>query len=145
MSDLAAPDIAALLGLRAAEEAAISSLALLRRIGEGLPLGALRAVADKVAPDDKAFLFRLVPKATLERRKRGHRLTPDEGARVARLASVWAAAVDVWQDEDLARTFLARPHPLLEGARPIDLVLDNEFGARLVEDILGRLKYGTAA
>jgi uncharacterized protein (DUF2384 family) len=34
---------------------------------------------------------------------------------------------------------------MLEGRRPIDVVPGGEFGARLVTDILGRLKYGSAA
>ncbi len=34
---------------------------------------------------------------------------------------------------------------MAEDKRPVDLVIQNEFGAELVVDILGRLKYGTAA
>ena len=34
---------------------------------------------------------------------------------------------------------------MAEDNRPIDLVIQSEFGAELVVDILGRLKYGTAA
>ncbi len=34
---------------------------------------------------------------------------------------------------------------MLEGRRPVDVVLATDMGARLVEDILGRLKYGSAA
>jgi uncharacterized protein (DUF2384 family) len=34
---------------------------------------------------------------------------------------------------------------MLEGRRPIDVVLANEFGRPLVEGILGRLQYGSAA
>jgi hypothetical protein len=41
--------------------------------------------------------------------------------------------------------FLFRPHPLLEGRRPLDVVLASEFGRPIVEGILGRLKFGSAA
>jgi len=51
----------------------------------------------------------------------------------------------VWGSDDAARAFLFRPHPMLEGQRPIDVVLANEFGRPLVEGILGRLQYGSAA
>jgi uncharacterized protein (DUF2384 family) len=34
---------------------------------------------------------------------------------------------------------------MLDGRRPIDMVLANEFGRPLVEGILGRLQYGSAA
>ena len=71
------------------------------------------------------------------------RLTPEESARVARLASVWAFAKDVWKSDEAARRWLFQPHMMLEDRRPIDVVLASEFGRPLVESILGRLKYGT--
>ncbi|WP_408886808.1 antitoxin Xre/MbcA/ParS toxin-binding domain-containing protein [Lichenicola cladoniae] len=37
-----------------------------------------------------------------------------------------------------------RPHPLLEGQRPMDVVLASEYGRPVVLDILGSLKHGTA-
>ena len=75
----------------------------------------------------------------------GDRLSPEEGTRLARLARIWGMAVDVWQSEEEARSFLFRPHPMVEDQRPIDLVLRNEIGAEMVADILGGLKYGAAA
>jgi putative toxin-antitoxin system antitoxin component (TIGR02293 family) len=145
MSEAAAPEIAALLGLPESPEEPFSALSLIHRVEEGLPVASLHLLAKIFAPDDNSFVFRLVPKATLERRRKQHGLTPDEGDRVARLARVWRATIDVWQDADAARAFLFRAHPLLEGRKPLDLALGNELGARLVEDILGRLKYGSAA
>jgi putative toxin-antitoxin system antitoxin component (TIGR02293 family) len=145
MSEVAPPQIAALLGLQRPQDKPLSALNLVDRIAAGLPVGALHKVAAGFAPHDKSFVFRLVPRATLARRQRSHRLSPEEGERLARFARVWRVAIDVWQDEDAARAFLERPHPLLEGRKPIDLVLANEPGAKLTEDILGRLKYGTAA
>lgn len=88
---------------------------------------------------------RLVPKATYERRKVAHRLSSDEGTRLARVARIWSLALDVWQNDDDARDFLFRPHPMIEDKRPIDVVIQNEFGASMIVDILGRLKYGSAA
>jgi putative toxin-antitoxin system antitoxin component (TIGR02293 family) len=61
------------------------------------------------------------------------------------VARVWGLAVDVWRTEDDAREFLFRSHPMLEDKRPIDVVIQNEIGAELVLDILGSLKYGSAA
>ncbi|HAE48472.1 antitoxin Xre/MbcA/ParS toxin-binding domain-containing protein [Tistrella mobilis] len=122
-----------------------SGFALIARIEEGLPLDTLERVVRLVAPDDARFKYRLVPKATYERRKASKVLSPEQGTRVARLAKVWSAAVDVWRDEAAARDFLFRPHPMLEDELPVDVVLRSEFGAELVIDILGRLKYGSAA
>lgn len=146
MAEIAGSDIASLLGLHhGVHDKPFSALSLIGRIEAGLPVAALQSISDRYAPEDKSFVFRVIPKATLDRRKRTHHLTSFEGDLVARLARIWAVAVDVWQDDEAARAFLFRPHPLLDGRKPVDLVLGNELGAKLVEDILGRLKYGTAA
>ncbi len=87
----------------------------------------------------------IVAKSTLARRlKANERLTPAEGEKVARLARIWAMAKEVWGSEADARRFLETPHPLLEG-RPPREVAESEIGAREVENILGRLRFGAAA
>jgi putative toxin-antitoxin system antitoxin component (TIGR02293 family) len=53
-------------------------------------------------------------------------------------------AVEVWGSGDAARQFMFEAHPLLHGRRPVDVVLENEFGRPAVEGILGRLRYGSA-
>ena len=78
-------------------------------------------------------------------RKRSRRLSTEEGTRLARVARVWALAVDVWGSEEEARAFLFRDHPMLGDRRPIDLVIQSEFGAEMVTETLGGLKYGSAA
>ncbi len=137
------------LGIKASAKGGMSPLTLLDRVGDGLPLSALDRIAHHVAPRDASFPFRLVPRATLARRRKARpdlaRLSPEEGARVARLAEVWTLARAVWGSEDAARAFLNRPHSMLEGRAPIDVVLASEFGRPLVEGILGRLQYGSAA
>lgn len=143
MSPLA--NIADVLGFPIKEVAARSPFGLISRIEDGLPLDALDRVARLVAPGDTQFKYRLVPKATYERRKSSARLSSDEGARLARLARVWGLAQEVWQFDEDARAFLFRPHAMLEDRRPVDVVLLNEFGAEMVLDILGGLKYGVAA
>ncbi|MBV8110685.1 MAG: DUF2384 domain-containing protein [Hyphomicrobiales bacterium] len=138
-------DVRVSLGLPGKSSEAHSLVALIIRIEHGLPVKAVDKVAGLVAPDDAQFKYRLVPKATLERRKATNRLSPEEGARLARLAKVWSVARDVWGSDDEARDFLFRPNPMAEDKRPIDLVIQSEFGAELVVDVLGGLKYGTAA
>ena len=105
----------------------------------------MEQLAHMVAPDDAAFIYRLVPRATIARRRAQPetRLTIDESARVVRLYAVWDYARRVWKDDAAARRFLFKPHMLLEGRRPIDVVLVSEFGRPLVENILGSLLYGT--
>ncbi len=120
---------------------------LIARIEVGLPVAALDRVASTVAPKDAEFRHRLVPKATLARRKRAKhpRLTVEESGRLARIAGIWAHARAVWKDDEAARAFLFRPHPMLEGRRPIDAAVSTELGADLVDHILGGLEYGSAA
>jgi putative toxin-antitoxin system antitoxin component (TIGR02293 family) len=134
------------LGLHGRVDRPTSPLEIIGRIKEGLPVKALDRVCLVLAPDDLDFKYQLVSRATLARRKSRHeKLSVDEGDRVVRLARVWAFARDVWGSEDEARSFFFRPHMLLEGRQPIDVVLATDLGARLVEDILGQLKYGSAA
>ena len=96
---LAFAEIADVLGLPAKEAAARSPFGLMSRIEDGLPFGALDRVARLLAPSDAQFKYRLIPKATYERRKSAHRLSSDEGARLARVARVWSLALDVWQSQ----------------------------------------------
>ena len=138
--------VADVLGLPAKEAAAARSpFGLISRIESGLPVGSLERVAHLLAPGDAQFKYRLVPKATFERRKSSHRLSSEEGTRLARVARVWSVALEVWQDEAEARDFLFRPHPMIEDRRPIDVTIQNEFGAEIVINILSGLKYGSAA
>lgn len=136
-----AHDIAGSLGLGAARR---SPLALVESIKSGLPLSALERLAGKVAPDDPRFVYRIVPRATLTRRKSQARprLTVDEGNRVAALAKVWDFAMEIYRDEDKAREFLHRPHLLLDGQKPIDVAVDTGVGADLVINLLGGAAYG---
>jgi putative toxin-antitoxin system antitoxin component (TIGR02293 family) len=59
----------------------------------------------------------------------------------ARLARVTATAEQLLRAHDEARDFLATPHPLLGGQRPLD-VAQSEIGAQQVEEILWRMAYG---
>lgn len=125
---------------------AMSAIGLAAAVEQGLPVTAIERVARFIAPSDiNGFLFRMVPKATLNRRRADSRLSPEEGDKVTRLASVWALAVDVWKSDEAAREFLFRPHAMLEGRRPVDVVMATELGRPLVEAILGGLRHGTAA
>lgn len=124
-----------------------SPLAIVHSIRSGLPLSALEQLARTVAPGDAAFVYRIVPRATLARRKSQAkpRLTADEGDRVAAVAKVWDFAMEIFKDEGTARTFLHRPHMLLENQRPIDIAAETGVGADLVIAMLGRAAYGGAA
>jgi putative toxin-antitoxin system antitoxin component (TIGR02293 family) len=144
MSDIAAGELFASLGLKRARRGS-SWFDLFERVESGLPIMSLDQVIGRVAPDDTGLKYRIVPKATLSRRAAGRKLSADESAKLVRLAKAWTLARDVWGGDTAARRFLYEPHMLLQQRRPIDLVLANEIGATLVTDILGRLRYGSAA
>lgn len=137
--------MARVLGLTSDAGAAHTPFGLISTIESGLPVAALERVSRLLSPNDAQFKFRFVPKATYERRKAAHRLSADEGTRLARVAGVWGLALDVWKTEDAARDFMFRSHAMLDDRRPIDVVIQNEIGAELVRDILAGLKYGSAA
>ncbi|MCR5855673.1 antitoxin Xre/MbcA/ParS toxin-binding domain-containing protein [Mesorhizobium sp. J428] len=140
---LSVESVAKILGLP--DKRPTSPYVLISRIEDGLPPNSVERIAQLLAPYDAQFKYRLVPKATYERRKASRRLSFDEGTRLARIARIWALALDVWQTEEGAREFLFRPHAMLGDRRPVDLIIQSEFGAELVIDVLGGLKYGTAA
>lgn len=137
-------EAAFVLGLRSAARPLTSDIDYLDLISEGLPIKSLHRIALVVAPADASFKYRIVPKATLARHKFRKRLNTAQSVLVTRLASVWSQALRIWKTEEAARDFLYRPHPVLQGRRPIDLVLENEIGADLVRSVLGRLEYGSA-
>lgn len=135
--------IANILGL--ASKGRFSQLSLVGEVEKGLPYTALARLFKQVAPNEPGLRYRVVPRATLARLEaKGKRLSVEQSDHVTRLARVWALALEVWKEPAEARTFLLQPHPMLDGRRPIDVVLTTE-GARIVEGILGRLLYGSAA
>lgn len=132
--------IESLLGVKS--QMADTRLALAYSIEAGLPVSALDHLAEVVAPDDTRFKFRLIPKATLERRRRSkQRLTSEEGDRLARLAKVYAIALDIYHDAARVRDFLGRPHMMLDNKTPLDVALATGPGADLVINLLGRAAY----
>jgi len=92
---------------------------------------------------DARFKFRLIPKATLERRKKSatRHLTSEEGDRLARLAKVYVFALDIYHDGAKVREFLNRPHAMLDGKPPLDVALATGPGADAVINLLGRVAY----
>jgi putative toxin-antitoxin system antitoxin component (TIGR02293 family) len=134
-------EVESLLGVPAGKVG--SPLALADRVEAGLSVDAVDRIARMLAPHDAAFKYRIVPKATLERRRKARsRLTTEEGDRVARLGKVYEMAVSIYRDVDKAREFLARPHVMLESRAPLEVALATGPGADAVVNLLGRAAYG---
>lgn len=130
-----------LLGLKRKDRG--TTLTLAYSIEKGLPVAALDKFAGRICPRDvRRFAHRVVSKPTLERRRRNKKpLTTEESDRLARIAKVFAFALEVFGDDEKVRSFLERPHPMLDGKPPLEVALATGPGADAVINVLGRAAY----
>ena len=89
-----------------------------------------------------AEILDLSPRS-LQRRREG-RLARHESDRLYRLARIVALAKHYLGAEATATRWLKRPNRALGGAAPLELI-DKELGARSVENVLGRIAYGSVS
>jgi putative toxin-antitoxin system antitoxin component (TIGR02293 family) len=109
---------------------------------KGLPFSAFEAVQKEIdLPQNQLSSILGIPTRTMARRKENQQLTSVESDRLYRVARVFVFTVDVLGDLEKARTWLKSPNRGLGGEIPLTL-LDTDIGARQVEDVLQRLKYG---
>ncbi len=109
---------------------------------KGFPFSAFEAVQKEIdLPQNQLSTILGIPTRTMARRKENQQLTPVESDRLYRVARVFAFTVEVLGDIEKARTWLKSPNRGLGGEIPLTL-LDTDIGARQVEDVLQRLKYG---
>jgi putative toxin-antitoxin system antitoxin component (TIGR02293 family) len=78
---------------------------------------------------------------SLQRRRREGRLARHESDRLYRLARIIALAKRYLGDDESSTRWLRRPIRALGGSIPLQWI-DTEPGARLVENVLGRIAYG---
>jgi putative toxin-antitoxin system antitoxin component (TIGR02293 family) len=116
---------------------------LAQLVRTGLPAGSVSALAQKLHLGNGVLSRKLgIPQRTLTRRlSHGSLLTCAESDRTVRMARIYANAVEMIGDEDKAIEWLDTPNRALGGEKPLDH-LDTDTGARMVEDILGRIAYG---
>ena len=143
---VSATSVARILGGESILGRRVRTLTDLRRLVEaGLPVASLTQVVRRLARSERAaadLKYRLVPKATLHRRRL--RLSAEESERLERLARITALAEWVWEDAELANEFLTSAQPQLGGERPVDLAR-SDLGARQVEELLLKLEYALPA
>lgn len=116
---------------------------LAQLVREGLPANAIAALAEKLHLGSSILSRKLgIPQRTLTRRlSQKALLTSAESDRAVRMARVYASAVEMIGNRDKAIEWLGTPNRGLGGERPLDQ-LDTDLGARMVEDLLGRIAYG---
>src|SRR6266700_2558035 len=115
---------------------------LIRRIQKGLPFSDLKVLQDSIDMPFEQLAAKLsISRSTLQRRKAAGRLSPDESDKVMRYSRLLHQATDFFGDIEKARAWLKHPQYGLGGAVPLDYAT-TETGAREVENLLGRMKYG---
>src|SRR5437763_2842943 len=124
------------------KRAKITPSMMIGLVDSGLPFGELNALrASLDVPMERLTPKLGISKATLHRRKAAGRLGRDESDRVVRFARLMGKALDVFESEELARSWLNSPQVGLGGAVPLDYA-ETELGAREAEDLLSRIEYG---
>ncbi len=115
---------------------------LVKAVQAGLPFAELTRLQSGLGiPLDRLAPKLGLSKSTLHRRQAQGRLDPAESDRVMRFSRLLAQAVELFEDQEIARRWLASPQIGLGGAVPLDYA-ETEIGAREVEDLLGRIAHG---
>jgi putative toxin-antitoxin system antitoxin component (TIGR02293 family) len=115
---------------------------LIRRIRQGLRFHELKALQIGIDVPLEQLAEKLsISRSTLQRRKAAGRLSPNESDKVVRFSRLLRQAADFFGDIQKARAWLKHPQHGLGGAAPLDYA-QTEIGAREVERLLGRMKYG---
>lgn len=111
-------------------------------VRKGLPYSAfetLVAALGLAASELSRVLY--IPERTLARRRTSKQLPPDESDRVVRAARVLLQAQSVFANDKTAAEWLKRPNRALGNEVPLTL-LDTDMGAREVEEVINRIRYG---
>lgn len=117
---------------------------LIELVRQGLPIQAVDALVARGYLTLAELDHIVMPRKTLYHRRKLGRLTAGQSDRLLRVARSLALAEETFANRDKAHAWLRRPTRPLAGERPLDL-LDTEEGARVVEQLLGRIAHGIAA
>lgn len=132
--------IRALSGTATLPHAVNSEVEMLDVLNAGLPVETLKVMKSQGIVDDNEMKM-FIPARTMARRKEKERLSPEESDLLARLARIDDFAVEVFGNHEKARKWLRTPNKAVKGHIPLDL-LRTDYGARIVESILGRIEHG---
>lgn len=135
-------EIAAALEIGDAESMTLLDLA--GRCERGLPLSCFTRLRTILEPECRHLLDALISPSSLSQRKLG-KLTACESDSVVRMVDCWLVARRVFQDDVKTRRWLEKPHAFLGGRPPLQVAATSTCGAEVVDQLLGRLQYGSAA
>lgn len=115
---------------------------LVDQIRSGLPFSEFSGLRDLLElPEEDLGRMLGMSNATLHRRKKAHQLNSAESERLIRFARLFGLATDTFDTCEAARSWLKTPNPGMTGETPLAYA-DTEFGAREVENLLGRVMHG---
>lgn len=119
---------------------------LVEQIQAGLAVGELQELqANLGLPAEQLAGLLGISRATLHRLLGGPGpLSPSVSDRMIRVARLVGQAIEVFEDEDIAKQWLNSAQIGLGGAVPLDYA-QTEVGAREVENLLGRIEFGVIA
>lgn len=124
------------------KEATAAETPMVLRIRQGLPFAEFRALHELLEiPEEELGRLLGISPATLNRRKKSRHLGTPESERIVRFARLFGIAMEVLGSEGATREWLKTPNPGTANESPLSYA-DTEFGAREVEDLLGRLDHG---
>jgi len=92
-------------------------------------------------PEEELGRYLGISPATLHRRKKSGHLETPESERIVRFARLFGICMEVFTHKDTAREWLKSPNPGTAQESPLSYA-DTEFGAREVENLLGRIDHG---
>jgi putative toxin-antitoxin system antitoxin component (TIGR02293 family) len=123
-----------------------TSLKLANSVADGFPVHSVEAVCKRIDPTGQRLsIYDVVAKPTYHRKKQERKpLSKDDSEKLWQIARVYVEAMRHYRDDDDAVAFLFRPHPLIEGRRPIDLAKESAAGAALVVGLLAEAEAGVA-
>jgi putative toxin-antitoxin system antitoxin component (TIGR02293 family) len=115
---------------------------MIQSIENGLPVSNFKKLRDSLGlPDKDLAKYIRVPKSTLAIRKKKGKFSFVESERLYRLQRLFAKALEVFEDVNIARKWLKEDAYGLGDVSPLEYAT-TEIGAREVEDLLGRIEHG---
>lgn len=122
-----------------------SDFDLMEAIEGGLPIAAVESVIRDGTFSAAEIHALVLPRRTFTHRKqKGQALTAEESDRLTRAVRLAGRAEEAIGNREKAARWLRKPNRALLGKRPLDL-LESDVGARMVEQVLGRIEFGLGA
>lgn len=115
---------------------------LVDHLRKGFPMHEFHLLRELLAiPEEELGRYLGISTATLHRRKKTGKLETPESERIVRFARLFGIGMEVFETKDATREWLKAPNPGTAGEAPLSYA-DTEFGAREVENLLGRIDQG---